>query len=170
VASARFDVPEVVAVDTEDFVPLEELVDDVATLDDPDVACEVVELPELVVPVALVALWVEPGSATAITPVASTPATPTPAVTAVSRLMPRRRSIQAGTGRSAGLTGISGSLPSLVARAGCWVPRLRSCNFEDAWSSAGSTLAFFSIASEPEGHGRRRPALRVGQAACRGTY
>ncbi len=82
--------------------------------DDPEVACEVeVELPELLVlvPLALLAVWVEPGSATATAPVASTPATATPAVTADIRFMPRRRRTDAGDGPPAGLTGISGFLP-----------------------------------------------------------
>jgi hypothetical protein len=53
--------------------------------------------------VPLVALaadaWAEPGSVAAMAPVASTLATPTPAVTADSRLIPRRRSAGGGSGR-----------------------------------------------------------------------
>jgi hypothetical protein len=56
--------------------------------------------------------WVEPGRVAAIAPVASTPATPTPAVTADSRLRPRRRSIDGGTGGPPGLLGIGDCFPS----------------------------------------------------------
>jgi len=109
VASVRPDDPEA-DVDAEELAPLAALLDDVA-LEDPDVAFEAAReaLPELaVLPVlpVLVALWLAPGSVKAIAPVASTPATPTPAVTADSRLMPWLRSTRAATGRSAGLTGI----------------------------------------------------------------
>ncbi|HKB30091.1 MAG TPA: hypothetical protein VKD26_04570 [Streptosporangiaceae bacterium] len=92
--------------DAGDPVPLEEVVgdaDDVPALDDPDVDGAVVELAE---PVVLLALWVEPGSAKTIAPVASTPAAPTPAVTTANRLMPRLLVTSAVGGRSAGLTGI----------------------------------------------------------------
>ncbi len=52
-----------------------------------------------------------PGSAAAIAPVASTLATPTPAVVADSRLSPRRRSIDAAAGWPPGLLGIGASFP-----------------------------------------------------------
>ena len=80
--------------------------------DEPEVACKV-EPPDvlLAVPLELLAGWVERGSATATAPVASTPATATPAVTADIRRMPRRRSSHAGDGPPAGLTGISRFLP-----------------------------------------------------------
>jgi hypothetical protein len=120
VASVRFDDPEA-GVDTEDLAPLAAFAEDVATLEDPDVACEdVEEVPELVVLLALVPLWLAPGSVKAIAPVASTPATPTPAVTADNRFMPRLRSTPAATGGSAGLTGIRFPFVrwSSLARAG----------------------------------------------------
>jgi hypothetical protein len=106
---------EPVAVDpvAVDPVLVDPVLDD-PVLDDPEVACEAgVELPELLVlvPLVLLAVWVEPGSATATAPVASTPATATPAVTAEIRCMPRRRRTDAANGPPAGLTGISGFLP-----------------------------------------------------------
>jgi hypothetical protein len=55
--------------------------------------------------------WAEPGSAAATAPVASTLATPTPAVTANSRLRPRRLSIDGGTGGPPELLGIGDSFP-----------------------------------------------------------
>jgi hypothetical protein len=55
--------------------------------------------------------WVEPGSVTATAPAAMTPATPTPAVTAEIRFMPRRLSADGGTGRPPGLLGIGSSFP-----------------------------------------------------------
>jgi hypothetical protein len=68
---------------------------------------------ESVLPVPAVAEpWAEPGRAAAIAPVASTLATPTPAVTADSRLRPRRLSTDGGTGGSPGLLGIGDSFPS----------------------------------------------------------
>jgi hypothetical protein len=56
--------------------------------------------------------WVEPGRVAAIAPVASTPATPTPAVTADSRFRPRRLSADGGTRGSPGSLGIGDSFPS----------------------------------------------------------
>jgi hypothetical protein len=55
--------------------------------------------------------WAEPGSAAATAPVASTLATPTPTVTADSRLRPRRLSIDGVTGGPPGLLGIGDSFP-----------------------------------------------------------
>jgi hypothetical protein len=91
-------------VETEDLAPVAALVDDVAAEEDPEVACVAVDevLPEFVAVVVLVPLWLAPGSVKATTPVASTPATPTPAVTADSRFMPRLRAAPAVAGRSAG--------------------------------------------------------------------
>jgi hypothetical protein len=54
----------------------------------------------------------------AIAPAATTPATPTPAVTADSRFMPRRLSADGGSGRSPGLLGIGRSFPCWVGRRG----------------------------------------------------
>ena len=63
--------------------------------------------PLLDVPLPDDVLWcAEPGSVAAMAPVASTLATPTPAVTADSRFMPRCRSAAAGAGRPPGLLGI----------------------------------------------------------------
>jgi len=92
-----------------------------AVPDAPDVACELVA-PELVAPAVLAApvvaaLWAEPGSAAAMAPVASTLATPAPAVTTESRFMPRRRSAPGETGRPRGSMGISDSSPSRWAAA-----------------------------------------------------
>jgi hypothetical protein len=56
--------------------------------------------------------WAGPGRAAAIAPVASTLATPTPAVTADSRFRPRRLTIDGGTGGPPGLLGIGDSFPS----------------------------------------------------------
>ncbi|HEY1920880.1 MAG TPA: hypothetical protein VGH27_35370 [Streptosporangiaceae bacterium] len=50
--------------------------------------------------------WVEPGSVAATAPVAMTLATPTPAVTAASRLIPRRRASAGGSVRPSVLLGI----------------------------------------------------------------
>jgi hypothetical protein len=78
-------------------------------LEDP--APELAAEPVLPVP-AVAEPWAEPGRAAAIAPVASTLATPTPAVTADSRLRPRRLSTDGGTGGSPGLLGIGDSFPS----------------------------------------------------------
>jgi hypothetical protein len=64
--------------------------------------------------------WVEPGSVAAMAPVAITLATPTPAVTAASRLIPRRRASAGGSARSAVLLGIG--IPSPW-----WLSCLRRC-------------------------------------------
>jgi hypothetical protein len=55
---------------------------------------------------------VEAGSVAAMAPVASTLATPTPAVTTDSRFMPRCRSAAGGAGRPPGLLGIGHPLSS----------------------------------------------------------
>jgi hypothetical protein len=151
------------AADADGFAPVEfvgagEFAAGAGEFDAPDVACDVVELleltpddaPDFVVPFVVAALWVAPGSTAAMAPVASTPATPTPAVTADSRLMPRRRSAPAVSGRSARLTGIGFPFPSSSAPPWPLSPCLRgSRDFEDAGQSAASTLAFLSTAAEP---------------------
>jgi hypothetical protein len=92
-------------------LPDEELLDRVPEelpLDPPDVVPEL-ELPDepvLVVP----DVWAEPGSVAAMAPVASTLATPTPAVTTDSRLIPRRLSTDGGSDRPPGSLDIAGSL------------------------------------------------------------
>jgi hypothetical protein len=63
----------------------------------PDVALELEPLP-----VDVLVSWLEPGSVAATAPVASTLATPTPAVTTASRFIPRRRSAVGGTGGGGG--------------------------------------------------------------------
>jgi len=65
-------------------------------LDAPVLADPVAAVPEFAV-LVLALPWVAPGSATAMAPVASTLATPTPAVTADNRFMPRRRLMAAVT-------------------------------------------------------------------------
>jgi hypothetical protein len=85
--------------------------DDEAVLEDPEVAWVVVlfdaVLVSLVPLVPLPALvCVEPGKTAATAPAPITLATPTPAVAAASRRIPRRRNTPGGIGRSAGLTGI----------------------------------------------------------------
>ncbi len=83
------------------------------------------EEPLLDVPLPVdVLLCVEPGSVAAMAPVASTLATPTPAVTADSRFMPRCRSAAGGAGRPVGLLGIGHPLSS--ARDG-FVSYSRNC-------------------------------------------
>jgi hypothetical protein len=70
-------------------------------------------------------LWcVDPGSVAAMAPVASTLATPTPAVTADSRFMPRCRSAAGGTGRPAGLLGIAHPLLPPCGRIMCVLQEL----------------------------------------------
>lgn len=71
---------------------------------------------ELVPPEAAVELWVESGSVAATAPAPSRPATPTPAVTADSRFMPRRLTVDGGTGRPRGLLGIGDSFPLWLGR------------------------------------------------------
>jgi hypothetical protein len=91
-------------------------------LPDDALAAEPEEVRELEPPDAVVAACVEPGSVTATAPAATTLATPTPAVTADSRFMPRRRSADGGTGRPPGLLDIGGSFP---ADWGCAVLTMR---------------------------------------------
>jgi hypothetical protein len=126
-------------------------------------------LPELVVLLALVPLWLAPGRVKAIAPVASTPATPTPAVTADNRFMPRLRSTPAAAGRSAGLTGIRFPLRSLVVvgpgRLSGSPPR--PADYEDAGPSAGAALASFSIASERAAPGRGGSPRRAAAVTLR---
>jgi hypothetical protein len=98
----ELDDPERLAA--EDLLP-DGLLDD-ALLAVPDDALELVPAD------AAAAEWVEPGSVAATAPAARTPATPTPAVTADSRFMPRRLSIDGGTGRPSGLLGIGSSFPA----------------------------------------------------------
>jgi hypothetical protein len=73
---------------------------------------------------AEVPLCVAPGSVAAMAPVASTLATPTPAVTTDSRFMPRRRSAAGDTGRPAGLLGIGHPLSSPPGRVTFVLPEL----------------------------------------------
>jgi hypothetical protein len=60
----------------------------------------------VLVEVLVVESWVEPGSVAATAPVAITLATPTPAVTAASRLIPRRRASAGATARPSVSLGI----------------------------------------------------------------
>jgi hypothetical protein len=106
--------------------------------------------PELAPPDAdPAALWAEPGSAAAMAPVARALAMPTPAVTADSRLRPRRLSNDGGTDQSAGLLGIGDSFPSWAEPAcGCQTVAerrspccYRRCAIE--WSGTyGSVLSY----------------------------
>jgi hypothetical protein len=90
-------------------------------------------LPEPLLPEPLLAevplpddvpLCVAPGSVAAMAPVASTLATPTPAVTTDSRFMPRRRSAAGDAGRPAGLLGIGHPLSSPRGRVTFVLPEL----------------------------------------------
>ncbi|HEY2575598.1 MAG TPA: hypothetical protein VGI74_04760 [Streptosporangiaceae bacterium] len=88
-----------------ELAPLED--PELAPLEDPALDEPVPADPVLV----LVAVRAEPGSAAAMAPVASTPATPTLAVTTDSRLIPRRLSADGGNDRPPGSLDIGGSLP-----------------------------------------------------------
>jgi hypothetical protein len=115
-------------------------------LPDDVLAAEPDELAELEpADAAVPELWVEPGSVAAIAPAATTPATPTPAVTADSRFMPRRLSADGGSGRSPGLLGIGRSFPCWVGRRGATpVGRAGWCaTNDDASASAGVPMAWF---------------------------
>jgi hypothetical protein len=87
-------VPE--ELDDEDDEPPVPFPDELLS-DDPDAEPE--PLPDEVDPglVLVVDAWDEPGRVAATAPVASTLANPAPAVTAVSRLIPRRRSSGGGS-------------------------------------------------------------------------
>ena len=71
-----------------------------------------------------VLLCVAPGRVAAMAPVASTLATPTPAVTTDSRFMPRCRSAAGSAGRPAGLLGIGHPLSSPRGRVTFVLPEL----------------------------------------------
>jgi hypothetical protein len=77
--------------------------------------------PELV-PAGEPDVWAEPGRVAATAPVASTLATPAPAVTVVSRRKPRRLRAGGVSGLPSGLVGIGGSSrddAAFVSLAGC---------------------------------------------------
>jgi hypothetical protein len=101
-------------------VPEPELLDPELAALEPDVALlpapELADEPELVV----LAACAEPGRVAATTPAASTLATPTPVVTAVSRRFPRRLSADGGNGR--GADGGSGWPPGLLDIGGSLLP------------------------------------------------
>jgi hypothetical protein len=80
-----------------------------------------------------VLLCVEPGSVAATAPVASTLATPTPAVTTDSRFKPRRRSAAGDSGWPPGLLGIGHPLSWPRGRIAFVLPEL--CRRERRTSS-----------------------------------
>jgi hypothetical protein len=104
----------------EDPVPEDPAPDDPAPEDaepdDPEPLLTDEPLPDVLLPDD-VPWCVEPGSVAAMAPVASTLATPTPAVTADSRFMPRCRSAAGGAGRPPGLLGIGHPLSSPRGRS-----------------------------------------------------
>jgi hypothetical protein len=86
--------------------------------------------------------WVEPGSVAATAPVAITLATPTPAVTAASRLIPRRRASAGGSARPAVLLGIG-------------IPSPGGCSaYDDASATRAEPLTCICVTSEGAGMAR----------------
>jgi hypothetical protein len=108
VACALLDEPADEVEDDAERLPLESVLPE-SLLEDPWLAGLALELvPRVTV---VVEPWVEPGSVAATTPVASTLAMPTPTVAADSRFMPRRLSIDGGTGRPPGFLRIGDPFP-----------------------------------------------------------
>jgi hypothetical protein len=110
------DEPEERAAEPEDDA--ERLPPGLLSRDDPLAVPEEAREPEP--PTVAVVACAEPGSVAATAPAARTLATPTPAVTADSRFMPRRLSAGGGTVWPPGLLGIGTFLPSR------WVGRARA--------------------------------------------
>jgi hypothetical protein len=90
----------------------------------------------VLVEVLVVVSWVEPGSVAATAPVAITLARPTPAVTAVSRRIPRRRASAAGETRPSVLLGIGNPSPSAGS------------DYDDASANRTPPLACICVTSE----------------------